>query len=48
MGYQPFRQKASAFQLNQKDVVIELQPAQPRVVDSSYIKTFEDSRGLGI
>lgn len=41
MGYQPFRQKASAYQLNQKDVVIELQPAQPRVVDSSYIKTFE-------
>lgn len=41
MGYQPFRQKASAYQLNQKDVIIELQPAQPRVVDSSYIKTFE-------
>ena len=41
MGYQPFRQKASFYQLNQKDVVIELQPAQPRVVDSSYIKTFE-------
>ncbi len=41
MGYQPFRQKASAYQLNQKDVIIELQPAQLRVVDSSYIKTFE-------
>jgi hypothetical protein len=41
MGYQAFRQKASAYQLNQKDVIIELQPAQPRVVDSSYIKTFE-------
>ncbi len=41
MGYQLFRQKASAYQLNQKDVIIELQPAQPRVVDSSYIKTFE-------
>lgn len=41
IGYQPFRQKVSAYQLNQKDVIIELQPAQPRVVDSSYIKTFE-------
>ncbi|MFN8344603.1 MAG: carboxypeptidase-like regulatory domain-containing protein [Spirosomataceae bacterium] len=41
VGYQPFRQKASSYQINQKDVVIELQPAQPRVVDSSYIKTFE-------
>jgi hypothetical protein len=41
LGYQPFQQKASAYQPNQKDVVIELQPAQPRVVDSSYIKTFE-------
>lgn len=41
LGYQPFQQKASAYQPNQKEVVIELQPAQPRVVDSSYIKTFE-------
>lgn len=41
MGYQPFQQKASAYQLNQKEVVIELQPAHPRVVDSSYTKTFE-------
>ena len=40
-GYQPFQQKASAFQPNQKDVVIELQPAQLQVVDSSYIKSFE-------
>ncbi|WP_428667446.1 carboxypeptidase-like regulatory domain-containing protein [Runella sp.] len=41
IGYKPFQQKASAFQLNQKDVVIELEPAVPRIVDSSFIKTFE-------
>ncbi|AXE18721.1 hypothetical protein DR864_13650 [Runella rosea] len=41
IGYKPFRQKASAYTLNQKDVVIELEPATPRLVDSSFIKTFE-------
>lgn len=41
IGYQPFQQKASSFQPNQKDVVIELTPTSPRVLDSSYIKTFE-------
>ena len=40
-GYLPFQQKASSFQPNHKDVLIELQPAQLRVVDSSYIKSFE-------
>lgn len=41
IGYKPFYQKASAFQLNQKDAVIALEPAAPRLVDSSFIKTFE-------
>ena len=41
IGYQPFQQKASMYQPNQKELVIELQPAEPRRVDSSYIKTFE-------
>ncbi len=41
IGYKPFRQKASAYQPNQKEVVIELEPAAPRLVDSSFIKTFE-------
>ncbi|MEZ4900998.1 MAG: carboxypeptidase-like regulatory domain-containing protein [Spirosomataceae bacterium] len=41
MGYQPFHQKASSYTFNQKEVVIELLPTQPRLVDSAYIKTFE-------
>ncbi|AEI47341.1 carboxypeptidase-like regulatory domain-containing protein [Runella slithyformis] len=41
IGYKPFYQKASAFKLNQQDAVIALEPAVPRLIDSSFIKTFE-------
>ncbi|MFN4147163.1 MAG: carboxypeptidase-like regulatory domain-containing protein [Runella sp.] len=41
IGYEIFTQKASAYQPNQKEVVIELVPTFIRTIDSSYIKGFE-------
>lgn len=41
MGYKKFSQKASTFQTNQKDVLIQLEAARPQVLDSSFIKRFE-------
>ena len=41
LGYRMFRQKASSFAPNQKDVLIELETARPQVMDSSFIRRFE-------
>jgi hypothetical protein len=40
-GYRTFQQKASLFSVNQKDIVIQLEPVKPQVVDSSFIRRFE-------
>lgn len=41
LGYKTFSQKASSFAANQKDIVIELDPAQPQIVGEGFIKAFE-------
>ncbi len=45
LGYRTFYQKASTFQPNQKDIIVQLETARPQVVDSAFIKRF-DARGL--
>lgn len=41
LGYRTFAKKASSYQPNQKDVLIELEPARSQRMDSSFVKRFE-------
>ena len=41
IGYKTFSKKASSFPINQKDIIVELDPAQPQIVGEGFIKAFE-------
>ena len=41
MGYKTYSVKASFFSANQKDISIELEPAQPQIVGEGFVKQFE-------